>query len=81
MTEIAVLIGTSIPKTVDVRLNWRHGVPPVLGDPGQIQQIVMNLVINGAEAIGEGRTGRVEIRTAVADLTKKTPETTFQPRN
>src|SRR5256885_1514752 len=34
----------------------------------QIQQIVMNLVINGAEAIGENATGKVEIRTSLREI-------------
>ena len=31
----------------------------------------MNLVINGAEAIGEGNPGRVEIRTGLRELTAR----------
>jgi len=34
------------------------GPPRRRADPGQIQQLVMNLIINGAEAIGEGRPRR-----------------------
>jgi PAS domain S-box-containing protein len=33
-------------------------------DPGQVQQLILNLVLNGAEAIGD-RTGRVEISVCV----------------
>jgi CheY-like chemotaxis protein len=33
-----------------------------------MQQILMNLVINGAEAIGEGNTGKVRIRTRSQEL-------------
>jgi two-component system, chemotaxis family, CheB/CheR fusion protein len=68
--EISVLIGTSIPKTVEVRMNLRPDLPPIEADPGQIQQVVMNLVINGAEAIGENRTGRVDVTTDLAELTR-----------
>jgi CheY-like chemotaxis protein len=65
------LIQTSIPKTVDVVLNLDEKTPEIEADPGQLQQVVMNLVINGAEAIGEERPGRVEIRTAGVLLTKR----------
>jgi len=43
-------------------------LPPIEADPAQIQQIVMNLVINGAEAIGENATGKVEIRTSLREI-------------
>ena len=60
--EIAGLIQSSIPKVVQLRLQLNEELPGIDGDPGQLQQIVMNLVINGAEAIGpEG--GTVLVRT------------------
>jgi two-component system CheB/CheR fusion protein len=67
--EILVLIRTSIPKSVDVKLDLTPDLPPVEADPAQIQQLLMNLVINGAEAIGEGNPGSVEIRTGRRELT------------
>jgi len=61
--EMAGLVQTSIARNVQVRLQLEE-VPPVFADQGQMQQIVMNLVINAAEAIGpEG--GTVLVRTGV----------------
>lgn len=56
--EIAPLAQSCIPKKVELRFELMDDVPQVLGDPGQIQQIVMNLVINAAEAIG-GNAGTI----------------------
>ena len=56
--EIANLIQASIPKTVQLRLNLQEHVPPVEADASQMQQLVMNLVINAAEAIGEQQRNR-----------------------
>jgi CheY-like chemotaxis protein len=65
--EIGGLVQTSIPKPVHLNLQLTDGLPGVDADPGQLQQIVMNLVINGAEAIGpEG--GTVLVRTAEQQL-------------
>jgi CheY-like chemotaxis protein len=50
--EISTLVQTSIPKTVQIRLELADHLPAIEADPGQIQQVVMNLVINAAEAIG-----------------------------
>ncbi len=66
--EIEPLIHTSIPKMVAIQLDLGAGLPAVEADPGQIQQLVMNLIINGAEAIGEGNPGTVVIRTETRDL-------------
>ena len=40
-----------------------RGLPPVPANPAQIRQVVMNLVINAAEAIGEG-VGVIEVATS-----------------
>jgi two-component system CheB/CheR fusion protein len=66
--EIEPLIHSSIPKMVDIQLDLAADLPSVEADPGQIQQLVMNLIINGAEAIGEGNPGAVVIRTETRDL-------------
>jgi two-component system, cell cycle sensor histidine kinase and response regulator CckA len=61
--EIGVLIQSSIPKKVTVRFNLADDLPLAEVDPTQIRQLVMNLVINGAEAIGEDRAGFVTVST------------------
>jgi CheY-like chemotaxis protein len=52
---------------VQLRLQLAEGLLGIDADPGQLQQIVMNLVINGAEAIGpEG--GTVLVRTGEQEV-------------
>jgi CheY-like chemotaxis protein len=60
--EISELVQSSISKTVQIRLELEDRLPAVEADPGQIQQVIMNLVINGAEAIGEA-VGTVLVTT------------------
>lgn len=72
------LLKTSIPKKVSLSLDMSASLPFVEADRGQIQQVVMNLVINGAEAI-EPRSGRVQIRTSVSDGELKRGFTQFLP--
>jgi len=65
--EIVALVKTSIPKNVQLRLDLVEPLLCVEGDATQIQQLIMNLVINGAEAIGQG-DGTVLITTNVQDV-------------
>src|SRR5512139_687483 len=48
------LLEVTLPKSVRLQPRLREGLPAVEADVGQIQQVLMNLVINAAEAIGEG---------------------------
>ena len=62
--EITGLIETSIPRKVQLRLDLKPDLPAIEADTGQLQQVIMNLVINGAEAIGEA-AGAVTLATGV----------------
>jgi PAS domain S-box-containing protein len=66
--EIGSLIQSSIPKKVQLRLELDETLPMVEIDSAQIQQLIMNLVINGAEAIGEERSGVVLVKTLLRDV-------------
>ncbi len=62
--QIVQLLEAGIRKKVGLQLELSTGLPAVLADPVQLQQVVMNLVMNAAEAIGpEG--GRVRVVTRV----------------
>jgi CheY-like chemotaxis protein len=46
-----------------VRIDTAQNLPSIKGDSSQIKQLVMNLVINAAESIGEGSEGIILITT------------------
>ncbi len=77
--EIAPLVHTSIPKSVDVRLELAPDLPRVEGDPTQLQQVVMNLLINGAEAIGEDAPGTLTVRTSLRQIDAREAADLFRP--
>ena len=58
------LVRLSIPKSIELKLDLAEDLPAIKADTGQFQQVIMNLVMNAAEAIGETRSGTVSISTA-----------------
>ncbi len=60
--EMTHMLKTCISKKVLLNLDLAKDVPAIDGDPGQIRQVLMNLVINASEAIGE-KSGVVTIST------------------
>ncbi|MCY3020941.1 MAG: PAS domain S-box protein [Planctomycetota bacterium] len=62
--EMANLLRISIGKHVILKLDLAPSLPLVLADATQIRQVVMNLILNAAEAIGEN-TGAISLATGV----------------
>jgi len=67
VAEMTDLLRVSMPSTLAVETDLTPELPAVDGDPTQVQQVVMNLVINASEAIG-GAGGLIRIRTAAIDV-------------
>src|SRR5262249_21382052 len=65
VSELTGLLRASISKNVYLRLDLDDSLPCVDADRTQLQQVMMNLVINAAEAIPEGTPGTVTISAAV----------------
>ncbi|TAN39789.1 MAG: PAS domain S-box protein [Nitrospirae bacterium] len=66
VTENVNLLKIATSKTVTLNLLLDKTLPPVLADAAQIQQVVMNLIINASEALGE-RPGVITITTGLRD--------------
>jgi signal transduction histidine kinase len=64
--DIADLMRTSIPKKVRFTLDLGTDLPPVEADATQIQQLVMNLVLNAGEAIGD-QGGSIQLVTQLEE--------------
>ena len=65
--EMTHLLSVSIPKTIALRFHLSPSLPALEADPAQLQQVVMNLVTNAADAIGE-QDGVIRITTELVDL-------------
>lgn len=61
--ELVQLLKVSMSKSVSLRLHLDPDLPPVMADGAQVNQIVMNLITNASEAIGD-QTGEVTITTS-----------------
>ncbi|MCI0705828.1 MAG: MASE1 domain-containing protein [Planctomycetia bacterium] len=57
------LLRLTLPKKVQLTLELADSLPPVTADDGQMRQVLMNLLINAGEAIGD-RAGTVTVSTA-----------------
>jgi len=64
--EMLRLLAVSIHKEIDLDIDLADDLPAIDGDPTQIRQVVMNLVINASDAIGK-KAGRISVRTGVND--------------
>ncbi len=62
--EMSHLLEVSILKRASVRYRLAPDLPPVLGDATQLRQVIMNLMINAADAIGD-RNGVISVSTGV----------------
>ena len=62
ISEIAHLLKTTISKKAILNLDLDKNLPAMEGDAPQIRQILMNLITNASEAIGE-RRGYITVST------------------
>lgn len=73
--ETTYLIQSSINKSATLQFNLATGLPAILADATQIRQIVMNLVINASEAMGE-RNGLITLTTGLLHADRAYLDTT-----
>ena len=69
LSESGRLIQVSVGKLVELHYHLAADLPLVQGDSVQLRQIVVNLVINASEAIGDAR-GAITIRTGTASWSR-----------
>ena len=63
--EMLELLKVSISKHAILKTDLRNGLPAVRGNAAQVRQIVMNLIINASEALGE-KDGLIHVATSFA---------------
>ena len=70
LEDVARLVsGDAVVRGVSIQLELASGLPLVLGDRVQLQQVALNLVLNGMDAMRESGAGEriLVLRTVTAD--------------
>lgn len=60
------LLRRTIREDVDIQVFTAPKLPPIMGDAGQLEQVIMNLAVNAQDAIHD--VGTLTIETQVAEL-------------
>src|SRR5262249_48356066 len=64
------LLSISISKKARLHYDFQQGIPLIEADPAQVQQVVMNLITNASEALGD-QPGDITIVTGVIRATRE----------
>lgn len=72
--ETTQLLQTAVHQDTELSFDLPERLPPVNADRSQLQQIIMNLVINGSESL-RGNPGRVVVRTGLCHADRATLST------
>jgi signal transduction histidine kinase len=59
---------TSVPEGIEFNVSPGHDLPSVITDSRQMRQVIVDLVMNALEAIREGSSGTISVRTAAVEL-------------
>ncbi len=69
IADIVQLLESSIAKLAKLDVQLDYSLPAIHADEGQIKQVIMNLVINASEAIGD-HSGKIGVKTSQTRLDK-----------
>ena len=68
--EMAHLLSSAISKKATLRYELASNLPSVEGDATQLRQVVMNLITNASDALGD-ESGVIAVRTGVMDADRR----------
>ena len=70
--EMTQLLRTVVSKRASLRLDVQHDLPLVRGDATQLRQVLMNLITNASDSLGDG-DGEILLRTQLVTTVDSRP--------
>ena len=76
LREVPHLLGKAFEQSATLEFDFPDELPPVAGDPVQLRQVMMNLILNAGDALAaaERDAGRIQVRAARCQGTMPTGE-------
>ncbi len=69
INDSAKLFDGVLDKRIGVKINLDENIPFIEGEPNQIEQVIMNLIVNAKDAMPDG--GLIEIKTRLTEIEDK----------
>ncbi len=69
VTDLVKMLTRMIGSDITLELNPQQEIPNIFADPGQIEQVIMNLAVNARDAMPDG--GQLIIETSNFEITAK----------
>ncbi len=76
VSKIGQLLAVSVSKNARLRYQLSDDLPPVDGDPTQLRQVVMNLILNASDAVAD-RGGTITVTTECVHADRQRLAATF----
>jgi PAS domain S-box-containing protein len=77
--EMAALLSASLSKKVELRYDLRDDLPAIEADASQVRQVVLNLLTNASEAVGDN-AGVIGVSTRLVTATASYLASPFMPK-
>ncbi|MFC1584611.1 response regulator [Fibrobacterota bacterium] len=78
--DLKPIIQTTVHRKIKVHYLLSKKIPAIRGDVPQIQQLILNLVLNASEAVGEN-SGSLTLRTSAVEADRKWLNDSFSGKN
>ncbi len=69
--EMAHLLESSISKKAKLTTRLESDIPDIEADAAQVQQVIMNLITNASDAIGQDEPGAITVSTGVRECSRE----------